>query len=159
MCLWSNYLIEAYMMHICVSKLTIIGSDNGLSPGRHQAIIWNHAVTLLIGPLGTNLSEICIGIQIFSFTEMHFKMSSGKRQPFVSASMCYFSDSNDDSGSCTTSNIIVVWVGHHAVIHTIAGFQITTARVSPHHLNIIMANMISVWKMELSMMIATSAFR
>ena len=25
--------------HICVSKLTIIGSDNGLSPGRRQAII------------------------------------------------------------------------------------------------------------------------
>ena len=25
--------------HICVSELTIIGSDNGLSPGRHQAII------------------------------------------------------------------------------------------------------------------------
>ena len=29
--------------HICVSKLTIIGSDNGLSPGRHQAIIWTIA--------------------------------------------------------------------------------------------------------------------
>ena len=27
--------------HICVSKLTIIGSDNGLSPGRRQAIILN----------------------------------------------------------------------------------------------------------------------
>ena len=27
-------------MHICVNKLTIIGSDNGLSPGRRQAIIW-----------------------------------------------------------------------------------------------------------------------
>ena len=25
--------------HICVSKLTIFGSDNGLSPGRRQAII------------------------------------------------------------------------------------------------------------------------
>ena len=25
--------------HICVSKLIIIGSDNGLSPGRRQAII------------------------------------------------------------------------------------------------------------------------
>ena len=25
--------------HICVSKLTIIASDNGLSPGRRQAII------------------------------------------------------------------------------------------------------------------------
>ena len=25
--------------HICVSKLSILGSDNGLSPGRRQAII------------------------------------------------------------------------------------------------------------------------
>ena len=25
--------------HICVSKLSNLGSDNGLSPGRHQAII------------------------------------------------------------------------------------------------------------------------
>ena len=37
--------------HICVSKLTIIGSDNGLSPDRRQAIIWTNAGILLIGPL------------------------------------------------------------------------------------------------------------
>ena len=36
------------VMHICVSKLTNIGLDNGLLPGRHQAII---SVILLIGPL------------------------------------------------------------------------------------------------------------
>ena len=36
--------------HICVSKLTIISSDNGLSPGRRQAIIWNNAGILLIEP-------------------------------------------------------------------------------------------------------------
>ena len=29
--------------HICASKLNIIGSDNGLSPGRRQAIIWTNA--------------------------------------------------------------------------------------------------------------------
>ena len=29
--------------HICDCNLTIIGSDNGLSPGRHQAIIWTNA--------------------------------------------------------------------------------------------------------------------
>ena len=28
-----------WVTHICVGKLTIIGSDNGLSPGRRQAII------------------------------------------------------------------------------------------------------------------------
>ena len=44
--------------HICASKLTIIGSDNGLSPSRHQAIIWTNAGILLFGPLWTNFSEI-----------------------------------------------------------------------------------------------------
>ena len=29
--------------HICIGKLTIIGSDNDLSPGWHQAIIWTNA--------------------------------------------------------------------------------------------------------------------
>ena len=29
--------------HICVSKLTIFGSYNDLSPGQHQAIIWTNA--------------------------------------------------------------------------------------------------------------------
>ena len=49
------------VMHICVGKLTIIASDNGLSPERRQAIIWTNAGLLLIGPLRTNLSEILIG--------------------------------------------------------------------------------------------------
>ena len=44
--------------HICVSKLTIIGPDNGLSPGRRQAIVWTNAGILLIRTLGTNSSEI-----------------------------------------------------------------------------------------------------
>ena len=48
--------------HICVNKLTIIGSDNGLSPGRRQAIIWTNDWILLIGPLGTNFSDILIEI-------------------------------------------------------------------------------------------------
>ena len=42
-------------MHICVSDLTSIGSDNGLSPGRRQAIIRTNAGILLIRPLGTYL--------------------------------------------------------------------------------------------------------
>ena len=68
--------------HICVSKLTIVGSDNGLSPGRRQAIIWTNAGILLIGPLGTNFSEILIKIHIFSLTKMHLKMLSTKWRPF-----------------------------------------------------------------------------
>ena len=70
------------VMHICVSELTIIGSDNGLSPGRRQAIIWNNAGLLLIEPLGTKVSEISIRILKFSFKKMHLNMSSGKWRPF-----------------------------------------------------------------------------
>ena len=73
------------MTHICVSKLTIIGSHNGLSPGRRQAIIWTNDGNdgiLLIGPLGTNFSEILIEIYRFSFKKMQLKMSSGKWRPF-----------------------------------------------------------------------------
>ena len=68
--------------HIYVSDLTNIGSDNGLSPARRQAIIWTNAGILLIEPLGTNFSEILIGIQIFSFKKMRLKMSSAKWRPF-----------------------------------------------------------------------------
>ena len=64
--------------HICVDKLTIIGSDNGLSPERRQAIIWTNAGILLIGPLGTNFSEILIEIQTFSLKKIRLKMSSAK---------------------------------------------------------------------------------
>ena len=68
--------------HICVIEISIIGSDNGLSPGRRQAIIWTNAGILLIGPLGTNFSENLIGIQTFSFKKMHSKMLSAKWRPF-----------------------------------------------------------------------------
>ena len=68
--------------HICVSKQTIIGSDNGLSPGRRQAIIRTNAGILLIGPLGTNFSEILVEIRIFSFKKMGLKVSSAKWRPF-----------------------------------------------------------------------------
>ena len=70
------------MTHICFSRLTFIGSDNGFSPGRRQAIIWTNAGMLLIRTLGTNFSEILIEIDTFSFKKMHLKKSSGKRRPF-----------------------------------------------------------------------------
>ena len=44
----------------CVSNLTIIGSDNCLSPSMCQAIILTNAGILLIGPLRTNFSEILV---------------------------------------------------------------------------------------------------
>ena len=68
--------------HICVSDLTSIGADNGLSPCRRQAIIRTNAGLLWIEPLGTNFSKILIEIQIFSFKKMRLKVSSAKRRPF-----------------------------------------------------------------------------
>ena len=64
------------MAHICVRKLTIIDSDNGLLPGRRQVIIWAIARILLIRTLGTNFTEILKKIHAFSFKIIHLKMSS-----------------------------------------------------------------------------------
>ena len=79
--------------HICVSELTITGSDNGLSPGRRQAIIWNNAGLFLIEPLGTNVREISIGIQTFTSKKMHLNMSSAKWRPL-----------------CLVLNVLIPWL-------------------------------------------------
>ena len=75
---WSGLTHWGRVTHQCVSKLIINVSDNGLSPGRRQAIIWTNAGLLLIGLLGTNSSEILIEIYTYSFMKMHLKMSYGK---------------------------------------------------------------------------------
>ena len=73
-------------MHICICNLTIIGLDNGLSPGRCQAIIWTNARILLIEPLGTNFSEIFnknsnIFIQENAFESVACEMAAILSQP------------------------------------------------------------------------------
>ena len=73
---------------MCVSRVTIIGSDNDLSPGRRHVITWTNAGILLIGPLETNFSEILIEIRLFSFKKRHLELSSGNCVNFVLASMC-----------------------------------------------------------------------
>ena len=62
---WFSYFLRNFdlthsdrVTHVCFSKLIMIGSDNGLSPGRRQAILWTNAGILLIGPVGINFSEI-----------------------------------------------------------------------------------------------------
>ena len=68
--------------HICVSKLTIMGSDNSLSHDRSQAIIWTKTGLLLIRPLGTDFIESLIEILTFTFKKMRLKVSSSKLRPF-----------------------------------------------------------------------------
>ena len=79
-----HYLLTHWgrVTYICVTKLTNIASNNGLSPGRRQAIILTNDGILLIWPLGTNFSELLIGIHIFSFKKMRLEMSSGYPRPF-----------------------------------------------------------------------------
>ena len=70
------------MPHISVSGLITIGSGNGLSPVRCQAITGTNAEILSIGPSRTNFSEIWMKIQNFSFKKVHLKMSSVIWWPF-----------------------------------------------------------------------------
>ena len=88
------------MTHIYVGKLTIIGSDNGLSPGRRQANISTNAGILFIRPLGTNFNEILIEIHIFSFKKIPFenvvwKMASILSRPQCVNRMCLKYDSKE----------------------------------------------------------------
>ena len=76
------------MTHICVSKFSILGSDNGLSPGRRQAIIWTKDELLLIGPLGTNFNEILIKIHTFYSRKCIWKGRLENGGHSVSASIC-----------------------------------------------------------------------
>ena len=68
--------------HICVGNVTIIGSDNGLSPGRRQAITWTNVGILLIGHLEINFSDMLIEIHTYSFK---FRLVNGGH--FTSASL------------------------------------------------------------------------
>ena len=78
--LWEHWLIEA---HICLGNLTIIVSDNGLLPDRHQAIIWTNAGILLI----QNFSEISSEMHTFSLYKMHLKCHVQNGSHCVLASM------------------------------------------------------------------------
>ena len=124
---------------ICVNKLTIFGSDNGLSPGRRQTIMWTNVGIFLIGPLGTNFNEI-IFIQ-----ENQFKMSCGKWHLI-----------------CVGLNVLTVWLWGTgltrkrimSIIHSevTAIYQIKT-HWSPRTgncLNMIIRGEKSGWKMEKS---------
>ena len=119
--------------HICVGKLTINGSDNGLSPGRRQAIIWTNAGILLIRPLGTKFSEILIGIQTFSFTKIYLKMSSAKWRLFSLGLNVLIS-----SGTHFT-NRLGVYDWHLVTIHAhVARFIVICIKLGPGEMKICM---------------------
>ena len=67
--------------HICVNKLTIIGSDNGLSHERLQVTIWSNVGMLFIRTVGRKFGEIWSTIHTFSLNKIYFKPSSAKWRP------------------------------------------------------------------------------
>ena len=91
--------------YICVGNLTIIGPDNGFSPGRRQAIICTNAGILFIEPLGTNLNEILIEILTFPFKKMRLKVSSGKWRPFCLGLNVFVLTVSDTRESSTWSTV------------------------------------------------------
>ena len=88
---WDNIGIIVVLNHLPLVphiyssvNWAIIGSGNGLSPVRHQAITWTNAGLLSIGLLGTSFSEIWIQILSFSFKKMHLKMLSATMAAILS---------------------------------------------------------------------------
>ena len=77
--LWLTY--RRPVTHKSVSKLTIIGSDNGLSPGRHQAIIGTSAAMWLVRTLKNKLRwslnrNSCIFMQGNAFENVVCEMTT-----------------------------------------------------------------------------------
>ena len=72
------------MTHICVIELTIIGSDDGLSPGWSQAMIWTNGGILRIETLETDLNlnrNSYIFIQENAFEIVVWKMAAILSRP------------------------------------------------------------------------------
>ena len=76
-------LIEAKWRIYASEKMTMISSDNGLAPEHRQTIFWTNTGILLIGPLGTNFSEILIEIQAFFLNIIRLKMTYANIGHFV----------------------------------------------------------------------------
>ena len=98
------------VMHIFVGNLTIIDSDNGLSPCRCQAIIWTNAGILSIWPFGTNFSEILIEILISSSKKMHLKVLSAKCGPFCLGLNVLICANKNIVVICTNQDVIFIYI-------------------------------------------------
>ena len=100
------------MTHICVSKLTIFGSDNGLSPGRHQAIIWTNDWIMIIVSLETNFSEINLYQNFYiSFQEYALENGVWKLGAILSRPQCVLK--------------VAIYIGKNIITLTQHGFRAT----------------------------------
>ena len=79
-----NWLVFPYCRIYVMVKGVNIGSDNGLSPRRLQAIIWINADILLSRSQGTYFNEILFANQTFSSKEMflYARLKNGRIMPW-----------------------------------------------------------------------------
>ena len=104
-CLGFNALTHwGRVTHICIGKLTIIGSDNGLSPGRRQAIdylnqCWNIVNSKLRNKFQWFLKRnSSIFIQENAFENVVRKMAAILSRPQCDTTACiYFRQPNEPS--------------------------------------------------------------
>ena len=84
-----------------------IGSDNGLSPIRRQAIVLSKAELLSIRHLVTNCTEILIKTQNFSLAQMHLKRPSAIWRPFFQGRLVnhYIRESFKGFTGCTVCGL------------------------------------------------------
>ena len=72
---------------ICDSKMIIIGSYNGMSPGRRRTTVLTNAGILSTGPMGINFNTIRIEVNIFHSRNCIWKRHLQNEVYFVSVSM------------------------------------------------------------------------
>ena len=85
---WIYQVVTGVTSVVGVPSTHLVGSDNGLSPGRRQAIIWTNVGILSIEYLGTNISEILIKIRSFSLKEKAFENVVRKMGAILSRPQC-----------------------------------------------------------------------
>ena len=112
------------MTYICVSGLNTIGSDNGSSPSRRQAIIWTNDGILLIRTLRTNFSEILRVIHSFSIKKMHLKIISAKWRLFCLG----LNELNHNRNQIRWRIYVALW-HYNDVIMSPIGSQITSLAI------------------------------
>ena len=76
--------------HKTLSALLHIVSDNGFLPVRRQGTIWTNAGLLLIGPWGTNFSEILIELLIIFIQESAFEYVVCEMAAILSPLQCAY---------------------------------------------------------------------
>ena len=89
---WAVHYQIDRVTHICVSiqGQCILACHNGLSPVRHQAIIWTWNDLLSIELFGTHFYEIQIKIHQFSCKKINLKMPSTKLRRFCRGRIMLF---------------------------------------------------------------------